>query len=210
MIKIIDYGVGNLNSVKKILYRINLNSEICSSPEYLKNSSVIILPGVGNFENAIGKLESLGFVETLNHLIIKEKKIILGICLGMQLFFERSEESSRPGFSWVSGSVKKFNFENIPRKLRLKTPHMGWNSVKFLSKKFLIKNLDEDPRFYFANSYHVVCKDKEDVVANTEYGYEFCSIINKNNIWGVQFHPEKSHKFGINFLKNFFLNIKNA
>jgi glutamine amidotransferase len=210
MIKIIDFGVGNLNSIKKILNKINLQSEICSSPEKLEESNVLILPGVGNFENAIKKIKSLGFYEILNHLVIKEKKIILGICLGMQLFFEESEESTKPGFSWINGSVKKFEFENISNKTNFKTPHMGWNSARVLKKDFLFKDLNEEPRFYFAHSYHVVCKDKNHIVANTQYGYDFCSIVNKENIWGVQFHPEKSHKFGINLLKNFFLNIKNA
>jgi len=210
MIKIIDFGVGNLNSIKKILNKINLQSEICSSPEKLEDSKVIILPGVGNFENAIKKIKSSGFYEILNHLVIKEKKTILGICLGMQLFFEESEESTKPGFSWINGSVKKFEFENISNKINFKTPHMGWNTAKVLKKDFLFKNLDEKPRFYFAHSYHVVCKDKKHIVANTQYGYDFCSIVNKENIWGVQFHPEKSHKFGINFFKNFFSNIKNV
>jgi glutamine amidotransferase len=210
MIKIIDYGAGNFNSIKKILERLNLQSEICQLPEKLEESRIIILPGVGNFENAIVKLKSSGFYEILNHLVIEEKKIILGICLGMQLFFDESEESKQSGFSWINGTVEKFKFKNTVQTINLKTPHMGWNSVKSLNKKFLFKNLDEEPRFYFANSYHVVCKNKEDIVACTNYGYDFCSIVNKDNIWGVQFHPEKSHKFGINFFKNFFLNLKNA
>ena len=136
MIKIIDFGVGNLNSIKKILNKINLQSEICSSPEKLEDSKVIILPGVGNFENAIKKIKSSGFYEILNHLVIKEKKTILGICLGMQLFFEESEESTKPGFSWINGSVKKFEFENISNKINFKTPHMGWNTAKVLKKDF--------------------------------------------------------------------------
>lgn len=201
MIAIVDYGMGNLASIKNMLKRIGVDAEITSSCDVLEAASRIILPGVGAFDNAMLNMESLGIVETLTKKALVEKVPILGICLGMQILLESSEEGGRAGLGWIEGRVRKFVFEKGPTQL--KVPHMGWNLVNPNSgDSFLFKGLIS-PRFYFVHGYYVECKNAGEVLATTNYGSEFHSAVHRDNIFGTQFHPEKSHKFGMQLLKNF-------
>jgi glutamine amidotransferase len=146
----------------------------------------------------------------LHEKVIKEKKPFLGICLGMQILFEKSEEGVLPGLCWIEGDVKRFDFKSLDAGHQFKVPHMGWNQIKPLSNKNLFKNLEDAPRFYFVHSYHVNCANELDVLATSNYGYDFVCSVRKGNIWGTQFHPEKSHKFGIEFFRNFLREVNCA
>lgn len=199
MIVIIDYKTGNVGSILNMLKKIGADAEISSDPELIRNASKLILPGVGSFDAGMKSLKEMGLIPILSEKVIKGKTPILGICLGMQLFAQKSEEGVLPGLGWISGEVKKFDFD----KRRLKIPHMGWNTIDIKKSDLVFKDMAEEPRFYFVHSYHFVCENKEDVLATTNYGYDFESIVKRENIIGVQFHPEKSHKFGMQMLKNY-------
>ncbi len=199
MVVIIDYGIGNLGSIQNKLYRLGIKSVISSKIDDLEKAEKIILPGVGAFDNGIKNLKNYGLIEILNKLVIKKKVPILGICLGMQLFTNSSEEGVLSGLSWIDAKTKRFNFKNN----HLRVPHVGWNTILNKKDSSLFKDIQKDHRFYFTHSYHVVCENEENVVATTNYGFDFHSVIQKNNILGVQFHPEKSHKEGIKLTKNF-------
>lgn len=201
MVVIVNYGVGNLNSIKNALSKIRVESVITSDPEVLKDAGKIIFPGVGSYDYAINCLGRLKLTEVLHEKALSEKTPILGICLGMQLMSKKSEEGQSPGFGWIDGETVKFSFPDDMRKLRI--PHMGWNHIAVQQKGSILDNLYEEPRFYFVHSYHVRCANRENVLAVTEYGGEFTSAVIKDNIIGVQFHPEKSHKYGMQVLKNF-------
>jgi glutamine amidotransferase len=198
---IIDYGVGNLGSLVNILKRIGVAALVSRSAEELAGASHLILPGVGRFDHGITKLRQLGLHETLEKLVFNEKKPILGICLGMQLLCNHSEEGNQPGLGWIDADVTKF----IPPADNpgLRIPHMGWNSVDYRPDHALFRDPFLEERFYFTHSYKVKCKRPSDVVAITSYGAEFVSVFNSGNIFGVQFHPEKSLKNGMKLLGNF-------
>lgn len=200
MIVIIDYGLGNLGSVKNMLKKIGAEVIISSDISEIEKADKLILPGVGGFDSGVRNIKNLGLMEILNKKVIQDKIPILGICLGMQLFTKKSEEGKLSGFGWVNGETIKFKFN---QDSNLKIPHIGWNDIKIKKENKLFKNMYSDPRFYFVHSYHLVCKNKEDILTTTNHGYNFVSSIHKNNIYGVQFHPEKSHKFGIKLLENF-------
>lgn len=200
MIVIVDYGMGNLGSIRNMLKKVGADSQMTSDPESILRAEKIILPGVGAFDHGMQQLKKLNCLEILRQKVVQEKVSCLGICLGMQLFMEKSEEGVLPGLGWLKGQVKKFKFDNGETPLRV--PHMGWNSVRVAKRHPLFEGL-EQPRFYFVHSYHVVCENPEDVLGKTEYGYPFVSSIGKENIWGAQFHPEKSHKFGMRLFQNF-------
>jgi glutamine amidotransferase len=201
MIAIIDYGMGNLGSVHNMLQRIGEQSVITSSIKEIETASKIILPGVGAFDNAMHNIRALGMEEVLQEKALQEKVPFLGICLGMQLLTNRSEEGELNGLSFFDAEVKKFHFGFEDN---LKIPHMGWNIVNKKKENVLFKDMpDQEARFYFVHSYHVVCNDVLDILAETHYGYKFTCAIQKENIYGAQFHPEKSHKFGIQLFKNF-------
>jgi len=204
-IAIIDYGMGNCKSVVNMLRKIGVGSIIASEPSALSNVCKIILPGVGAFDNAMKRLQEKKFLEPLKNLIVNKNVPILGICLGMQLFADKSEEGVLPGLGLIPGEVKHFDFTELKSTpSRLLIPHMGWNIVKPTSKKNpLFQNISTPMRFYFVHSFHFVCKNPENIIGITNYGYNFPSAIKKGNIYGVQFHPEKSHKFGMQLLKNF-------
>ena len=201
MIIIIDYGVGNLRSISSKLDMIGIKYKVSSNENDIEESDRLILPGVGHFEKAIKNLKNSGLIPILENQVLVKKKPILGICLGMQLFFQSSEESKINGLGWISGKIKKFDFRNKDKLYRV--PHMGWNSIQTTNHCPLINNIDKDSKFYFSHSYYLLSKDKLDIVATTSYEITFTSIINKKNIFGTQFHPEKSHKSGLTLLSNF-------
>jgi imidazole glycerol-phosphate synthase subunit HisH len=198
-LSIVDYGVGNLRSVQRMFYAIGTDSEIISSPDQALHTDKLVLPGVGAFDSGMKAIHDSGWFEVLNHLALEKKIPTLGICLGMQLLCRQSEEGQRSGLGWIAADVVKFKSEG----LNLKIPHMGWSVVTPVRENPILPlDLDEQ-RFYHVHKYHAVCDDESSVFGRTEYGYEFASAIQKDNIYGVQFHPEKSHKFGMSLLKRF-------
>lgn len=199
VIKIVDYGMGNLRSVQKALDRIGVKAEICNDHKNLKYADKLILPGVGHFKKGIKNLKKFEFFDELNELVINKKIPILGICLGMQLMTSFSEEGNCEGFGWIDASTTKFKFENST----LKIPHMGWNNLNIRKNDNILSGITENDFFYFVHSYNIDCKDESDIVATTLYGKNFVSVFNKENIFGCQFHPEKSHDAGLKILKNF-------
>ncbi|RPD51021.1 imidazole glycerol phosphate synthase subunit HisH [Paracnuella aquatica] len=199
MITIIDYGMGNLGSIQNMFKRIKVASEVTSDLKKISQAKKILLPGVGAFDAAMERIENAGFLPVLNQKALEEKIPILGICLGMQLLTNSSEEGVRRGLGWINAKTIRFKLSDA----RLKVPHMGWNLVHTQNLSPLIDNLPEDPRFYFVHSYHVQCMDPFNVLTTTHYGISFHSVIQQNNIYGAQFHPEKSHKFGMKLLQNF-------
>ena len=201
MITILDYGSGNLNAINNIYERLNIPNEFADTIEKIDKADHIILPGVGAFDETISTLLDNGFVEVLSKKVFKEKVPILGICVGMQMFAESSEEGTLNGLGWIKGKVKKFDKNIIPGKPKI--PHLGWNSIEIIRNNPLFKEIDPSIGFYFVHSYYYECSDEADVICKTKYGNVFHSAINHDNIYGVQFHPEKSHDNGIQLLKNF-------
>jgi glutamine amidotransferase len=199
-IVIVDYGLGNLNSVKRKLDRLKAASIITSNSEEIRNADKLILPGVGHFSKAMENLDKLGLIPLLNELAIEKKIPILGICLGMQLMCESSEEGNAKGLSWVDGKVVRFN---VSDPIKYKVPHTGWNSVVLRNNSPLMKNIPEDTAFYFVHSYHVDLKDQNLAINLTSYDYSFVSGFQKENIFGLQYHPEKSHDVGDQIFQNF-------
>lgn len=202
MIIVLDYGMGNPGSMLNMFRRIGAQAVVASDRDTIMSASAIVLPGVGSFDNGMQKLLSAGILEPLKQRVLHDKIPFLGVCLGMQLLFESSEEGSLPGLGWIPGHVKRFDFSNTG-KSGLKIPHMGWNLVRPANDDSLFRGLDSESRFYFVHSYHVVCSDTTHLLGTSEYGYQFVSAVQKGNIFGVQFHPEKSHRFGMSLLKNF-------
>jgi glutamine amidotransferase len=199
MITIIDYGMGNLGSVYNMFKRVGVKSQISSDIKEIEKADKLLLPGVGAFDNAIKRLKEMDLIPVLNYKALEQKIPILGICLGMQLLTNGSEEGKEKGLGWIAADTLKFNFEDN----RLKIPHMGWNTVTQSNKSVLTDNLPEEPRFYFVHSYYVKVKDEKNSILKTNYGLEFDSAIQNGNIFGTQFHPEKSHKFGMKIFENF-------
>jgi len=200
-IVIVNYGMGNLGSIQNMFRHIGVQSVISDNISEIENADKLVLSGVGAFDSGMKNITDLGFISVLNAKVISDKTPILGICLGMQLFAERSEEGSLPGLGWINADTVKFNFDNDSD--RLKIPHMGWNIVNIQKDSLLFNGLSDESRFYFVHSYHLVCKNENNVICTTNYGYDFPSAVEKENIHGVQFHPEKSHKFGMRLLENF-------
>lgn len=199
MIVIIDYKMGNIGSILNMLKKINAEGMVSSNPEDIKIADKLILPGVGSFDEGMKNLKDSGLISVIEDKVIKQKIPIMGICLGMQLFAKRSEEGVMDGLGWIDAEVKKFKFDDY----NLKIPHMGWNTVTFCKHDNLLREMPEQSKFYFVHSYYFVCNDDKDVLLTTQYGHRFTSAVKKNNIIGVQFHPEKSHKFGMKLFENF-------
>jgi imidazole glycerol-phosphate synthase subunit HisH len=196
MITIIDYGIGNVASVKNMLKACGTDCSVSHEPETILQSEKIILPGVGAFDEAMIQLNRLNLSAVIQEFALSDKPL-LGICLGAQLLLDKSEEGEQEGLKLIPGYCKKFQSSK-----QLRVPHMGWSEVKFLKQHLLVEQ-PTTPRFYFVHSYYMVCSDVNDVLGVSEYGKEFVSVVNRKNIFGVQFHPEKSHRFGMQLLKNF-------
>ncbi|MEI7475328.1 MAG: imidazole glycerol phosphate synthase subunit HisH [bacterium] len=201
MIVIIDYGMGNLRSVYKAFKRLNIEATVSSATNDIKNAQKLILPGVGHFKNGMENLNKLGLIELLHTKVIEEKTPILGICLGMQLFTNHSQEGDVRGLGWINAETIKFNFNDLNNKLKI--PHMGWNSINIQKESRIMSGLNNSSSFYFVHSYYVNCNDKNDILCKTNYGIEYTSAVEKNNITGMQFHPEKSHDEGLQIINNF-------
>ncbi len=200
MITIIDYGLGNLGSIQNMLRKIGVASELTSKKEAIEAAKKLILPGVGAFDNGIGNLEKLGLIKLLDRQIREQGVPILGICLGAQLMTRRSEEGKLPGLGWIEADTIRF-FSRIPAP-GMKVPHMGWNDLDIKKSSPLFAENTEQ-RFYFVHSYHFLCDHPEDPLASAHYGYDFTAAFSRGNVFGVQFHPEKSHKFGMELLRRF-------
>ena len=184
-----------------MLKKIGQPSIITKKRDEIAEAQKLILPGVGSFDHGMENLEKLRLTEVLNEKVLEEKTPIIGICLGMQLLAKRSDEGNHSGLGWIDAEIIKFKFKD--KNSNLKIPHMGWNTIHVTNKSPLFTNMPTKSRFYFVHSYHMICNNPEDVAAETYYGYNFISCVQKNNVFGVQFHPEKSHKFGMTILSNF-------
>ena len=200
MIVIIDYGMGNLRSVLKKFENLKIDAVVTNELSEIEKADKLILPGVGHFSNGIRNLKELKLYDVLNEKVLINKTPILGICLGMQLMASFSEEGNCKGFNWIDANVVRFRIKD---NLKYKVPHMGWNQLKIEKETYLSNKVSEVDTFYFVHSFHIICNDKKDILFSTAYEYQFTSAINKENIWGVQFHPEKSHKAGEQMIKNF-------
>jgi imidazole glycerol-phosphate synthase subunit HisH len=202
MIIIVDYGLGNLGSIKNMLRKIGFASEISSDIKTIASASKIILPGVGAFDTGMSRLMDLDLVPLLNKKVIEEKTPVLGICLGAQLMCRKSEEGSLAGLGWFDAEVLAFKGRFDTGK-ELPVPNMGWIDVGLHSKSLLTENLPENSRFYFVHSFFIKANKKEDILMTSDYGFTYDSALHKGNIFAVQYHPEKSHKYGFQLLKNF-------
>ena len=199
-IVIIDYGMGNLRSVQKKIQKKGISVETTNDLTKITNAQKLVLPGVGHFANGVKRLKETGIWDVLINKVLVQKTPILGICLGMQLMTKHSEEGNVEGFGWFDAKVVKFKIIN---KLKHKIPHTGWNSIIIEKENPLIKAIPNNAMFYFVHSFHIECFNKEDILTTSEYEYKFTSSIQKDNIYGVQFHPEKSHDMGEIVFENF-------
>jgi len=207
MITIVDYGMGNLGSIYNMFVKkIKVECEITADLDKIKSAKKLLLPGVGAFDKAMQRISEGGLRDALELKVLKEKTPILGICLGMQLLTKGSDEGKLLGLGWIDAYTHRFSFE---KGERLKVPHMGWNEVSFSQESLLTDGINklvaspDKPRFYFVHSYYVKVNNQSNSILKTSYGHEFDSAIQKDNIYGAQFHPEKSHKFGVQLFKNF-------
>lgn len=201
MIVIVDYGLGNIKAFANAFKRLNVPFGIATDKEELQNATKIILPGVGAFDHAMQLLNQSGMRDTLDALVLQKQLPVLGICVGMQILAKSSEEGVLPGLGWINSTVKRFDPLQLPHQNYL--PHMGWNNIEPVNEHPLLLGFSNQSRFYFLHSYYMECQYPEDTLANTRYGIEFCCAVGRNNVLGVQFHPEKSHDNGLLLLKNF-------
>lgn len=201
MIGLIDYGVGNVRAFVNSYKSVNIAIKLVQKNADFEGITKIILPGVGAFDDAMQRLQQSGMREQLDELVLEKKMPVIGICVGMQMLTRSSEEGTLPGLCWVDAVVKRFDPTTISYTTHL--PHMGWNDVKPTQQNAILKGLEQDAKFYFLHSYYVYCNQAQDCIASTQYGIEFASLINHENIYGVQCHPEKSHHYGTQLLKNF-------
>ena len=202
MLLIVDYDMGNVSAIRNMLARIGVNDVVISAdPADCRTASKIILPGVGAFDAAMSNLDQRGLRQPLLDAALGRRVPMLGICLGMQLLAEGSEEGELPGLALIPGAVKRFDTQGMATRLRI--PHMGWNDVRAGREHALLAGFADERRFYFVHSYHFVCRSPDHAVGMTDYGYPFASVVARDNVAGVQFHPEKSHRFGMRLLSNF-------
>lgn len=206
MIVVVDYGVGNLGSIVNMFKKVGVRALASSDPALIESAEKLILPGVGAFDAAMRKLNETGLVPLLNDLVNERKIPVLGLCVGLQLMTKGSEEGQLAGLGWFDAETIRFKFEG--ENAHLKIPHMGWNTVQVRRQHPLVSDWDDESRFYFVHSYHVVAKELDAVLAETDYGVSIHSLLGRGNIMGAQFHPEKSHKYGMRLLKNFAENVK--
>lgn len=201
MIVIVDYQMGNLGSILNMFRKLGIPAVISRDAAEIARADKLILPGVGAFDRGMTGLNQLGLVPVLNRKVLEERCPILGLCLGMHLMTRASEEGSLPGLNWIRADTRRFAFD--PPQPGLRVPHMGWNTVRIDRPSPLVADYDEPPRYYFAHSYYVRCDDAANVIGTTTFGFDFVSIVGEGNVFGTQFHPEKSHKFGMRLLSNF-------
>ena len=201
MVLIVDYNTGNAASVANMIRKIGGEVEISSAPEKIKNAEKLVLCGVGTFDEGMNNLHKSGLTDVLYRRVCEEKTPLLAICLGMHMLTRGSEEGALPGLGWIDADTYRFPAEIGGRKLRV--PHMGWNEVSVVKENALLPQNEEQLRFYFVHAYYVKTDQAEDVLTETDYGIKFTSAFQKENITGMQFHPEKSHKFGMMLFKNF-------
>jgi len=201
MITIIDYGSGNIRAIANIYEKLNIPYKIATRPEEIIRATKLILPGVGAFDETISKLDEIGFRDVLDNEVLQNKVPIIGICVGMQILAETSEEGILKGLGYIKGHVKKIDVSMLNSKPKL--PHLGWNSIEINKKHAILNNIDPQRGFYFLHSYYFECSDVNDILTTTEYGNSFSSSVCHNNVYGFQFHPEKSHSNGVNLLYNF-------
>jgi imidazole glycerol-phosphate synthase subunit HisH len=204
MVVIVDYKTGNIASIQNMIKKIGYESVISNDKDIIRGAEKLILPGVGSFDYGMNQLDELGLIESLNHKVLIEKIPLLGICLGAQLCCISSEEGKKPGLGWINATVKKF--PNINNGKRYSVPHMGWDYANPAKESVLFNGIENDRRFYFVHSYYIDCQNPEDVLAYNSYSTSYHSAFQKSNIMGVQFHPEKSHRFGKELFKNFLEN----
>jgi glutamine amidotransferase len=200
MISVVDYGVCNLGSMLNMLRKIGVPAQLVSTPAELSLAKKIILPGVGAFDNGMRALTERGLAEALRSKVAHGETPLLGVCLGMQMLGRGSEEGALRGLGLIDADAHRFRF--APES-RLKVPHMGWSHLDRLHECALLRDLENESRFYFCHSYHLVCDSPHDVLANAGYGGGFVAMVHHKNVFGVQFHPEKSHRFGMALLHNF-------
>jgi glutamine amidotransferase len=198
VIAIVDYGMGNLGSIHNMLRRLGVPAEITGEPEAIERADKILLPGVGAFDSAMQRINTGGLRDVLDRKALEERVPVMGICLGMQLLTRASEEGRLPGLGWIAATTHRF-----PPLPGLKVPHMGWNAVTRVRDNPLIAGLAAESRYYFVHSYYVQTDDARDAVLRTDYGLTFDAVIAHDNLYGAQFHPEKSHRYGMGFLSNF-------
>ena len=200
MLTIVDYGVGNLTSILNMMTKGGEKVRISGDHDYIADATKLLLPGMGHFDNCMQRLHSSGLLPILKRKVFIDKIPVLGICVGLQMFMNSSEEGNEPGLGWVNGRTIRFKTEKIGNLLKI--PNMGWLDVIPVKSSPLLEGL-EGSRFYFAHTFHVEPEDKDDILLMAEYGYRFTAGVEKDNIIGVQFHPEKSHRFGMKLLTNF-------
>ena len=201
MITLIDYGVGNIFAFQNVYKRLDIPTKIAKSSQDLVDVQKLILPGVGSFDYAMSQLNASGMRENLDELVLEKKVPVIGICVGMQMMGNRSDEGKLEGLSWIDSEILKFD-ENLIQQ-RTKLPHMGWNDVTPINNHPLFKGLEKDAIFYFLHSFYFKCNNPTDSIAFSEYGISFSSAVNRDNVYGIQFHPEKSHQYGEKLLYNF-------
>jgi len=200
MIVILDYGMGNVGSILNMFKKIGVQASLANDHKEIERADKIVLPGVGAFDAGMKALQNYNLIEVLKNQVTEKKKPLLGICLGMQMLGRKSEEGTLPGLGYIPFDNIRFSF---PPELNLKIPHMGWNQIKTQAATALTKSLPDNERYYFVHSYHAKCDYPGNILMTCEYGYEFTAAVYCENIFGVQFHPEKSHSFGMRLLKNF-------
>jgi len=201
MIVIVNYGMGNLGSIANMLKKAGHRSLISGDVDEIARAEKLIVPGIGAFDMGMANLAKYNLLDVLNKKVLEDKVPTLGLCLGLQLFSTGSEEGNLPGLGWIDMRSERFKFSD--ESAHLKIPHMGWNTIDISRPHPLLEGLDNESRFYFVHSFHQVTTKSELILAQTEYGYPFASILGRDNVMGVQFHPEKSHRFGMQLLKNF-------
>lgn len=201
MITLIDYGVGNIFAFQNAYKRLNITTKIAKTKQDLIGVEKLILPGVGSFDYAMNQLNASGMREKLDELVLEKKIPIIGICVGMQMMGNKSDEGKMDGLKWIDSDILKFDESKIQQRTKL--PHMGWNDVTPLKNHPLFIGLETSAIFYFLHSFYMNCKDEKNILASSNYGISFTSAVNCNNIYGVQFHPEKSHQYGEKLLYNF-------
>jgi len=200
VITIVDYGMGNLGSIQNMLRRLGAESIRTSDPDEIRRADRLVLAGVGAFDGAMERLHATGLAGVLNEQVIERHVPVLGVCLGMELMARSSEEGNRPGLGWFDAEVRRFSF---PEEDRLPIPHMGWEVITPVRTSPLLDAADTEQRFYFSHAFHLAALDPAAVAATATYGYEFPALIQRGNIFGTQFHPEKSHSFGLNLYRRF-------